>query len=539
MTETTKINPVETSSYAGTSLSDTQKIIIEKAVIDEVRKQLEAETGILKSALGISAKILGFSLAVLVALFSWLGWQTWSDIKSEASNVIEKKIDKQLSDVNSETNIKEHLTNTLNQALLTSILLNQTRFRSSSTELSESDWNRIRTWIQKENLPTNDFEDAIRVLNTQSSNRKYLDSKNIFAAMLNPGNNEILRWTNNRPDKKILILNLSESNYLIDSALLLLEDARQTQSVRLAAARFIEKNPSNNPEIARRIWAIYEHLEEDDILKSPAFAASAMSGIGSKIIMDRLNQVAKSNNKALLSKMTTELFASSIAITSSQTQAKFKINLNQFLDSHFFDLAFKSGMRIEFTPPSLKTPRTSPFTDFAKISKSIATFNVSSDNTNNYIEGWYFSTFELFSVSQYWNYLSNLASRGDTRQLAYALPSVSSSSFGYSPDNYSADFDNNGAIPISVPESSTIEIESNNNKIAIHSEKYISLRAIVKRRSKPSPQANPFPGYVLEREIYIEWIDKKSNKTRLDKLLSIKGDGITIAPQRSSLLLEF
>jgi len=214
---------------------------IEKLVRAEVGIELEKEQKLLKDSVVLAAKIVGAAITVFFAMFTVFGLTTWSDIKKETIQIVKKQAEELIQRADSETSIKNTLTDLLNRTVISSTLAAHARGPSHEITLSVNDWERLRTWIKREDLPLQDFMDTLAVLDLQTDDRKKTDANRLLSEMLSPPEKSPYNWISKQPEKTEAILSNFKHKDLGSSAVDLVASPAHTDSVRAKAAIYVRE----------------------------------------------------------------------------------------------------------------------------------------------------------------------------------------------------------------------------------------------------------------------------------------------------------
>lgn len=220
--------------------TDVAPELLKRLVRDEVEAQLRKEHQILKESVAVATKIIGAAAALFLAVFTVFGITTWGDIKKEAVAVVKAQTEELIKKADSDANVKDNLTGLVNMATVASYLAATARNPAKSVVLPANDWERLQLWLKGENLPLDDFRDALAVLNAQETDRKSIDSNRFLAEMLNPPDKSPYSWIQRQPEKRQAILDVFKDKSLGSAAAEIVTSPALTESIRAAAAKYVQ-----------------------------------------------------------------------------------------------------------------------------------------------------------------------------------------------------------------------------------------------------------------------------------------------------------
>lgn len=211
----------------------------ERLVREAVEKQFRKEYDLLKGSVGLATKIVAGAAALFLAIFTIFGWRTWGDIEKQAAATVNQRAEELIKKADSDTSLKDTLTNLLNRAVVNSNLTVQAKGDRNVIMLADHDWDRLRDWIKNEDLELQDFKDTLAVLNAQPDERKRSDANRLLSAMLYPPEKSPYRWIHNQPEKIVAILKNFKDKALGPAALEIVTSAALTDEIRASAAQYV------------------------------------------------------------------------------------------------------------------------------------------------------------------------------------------------------------------------------------------------------------------------------------------------------------
>jgi len=234
---------------------------IERLVRSEVEAQVAKEHGLLKDSVGLAAKIVGGAVTLFFAVFTVFGLTTWKDIKQETAEIVKKRAEELIQKADSETGVKNTLNDLLNSTVISSLLATRARGSNREIILANNDWDRLRGWIKKEDLPLQEFADTLAVLNMQSEERKKTDANRLLAEMLNPPETSLHRWITKQPEKTSAILSNFKHMDLGWSAVELISSRALPDTIRGQAAAYVREVKFH--EGVEKLLSAYKNLPWD------------------------------------------------------------------------------------------------------------------------------------------------------------------------------------------------------------------------------------------------------------------------------------
>jgi len=224
---------------------------IKELVQAEVRDQLDRQLTVLREAGGLAIKIVLAAFALLLAIFTIFGLTTWNDVAKQTTEYMKQRVDALIQSNDADTGVRQTLNDLVNRAILAAELpTSHTSPESVPPSLFESDqspkfrdlpkfeWDRLKAWLKSEKLELQEFQDALAILNTQSTQRKKADANGFLADMLNPADTSDYRWTLRQPDKRIAIMTNFSSPDLGSSAVAI-ATSTSSEDLRVAAIEYV------------------------------------------------------------------------------------------------------------------------------------------------------------------------------------------------------------------------------------------------------------------------------------------------------------
>lgn len=227
---------------------------IKLLIIAEIDRQLERERTIIKGAIGAASKIVAGALAFGLAIFAVFGIKTWGDIKEGAIEEARIQTEAIIKSEDAKTGVKQYLNDLVNRSIVTSALIRHVK-DGGEILLPDEQWNRIRKWIQIEQLSDDDFRDGLSVLAHQSKQRKEQDV-NIFLEALLTGNDVSTKWIKKHPEKRKAILDVFVYHGLSSAAVKVAQSNEETSDLRIYAIDFLRENGSK--EVLESLFKISE-----------------------------------------------------------------------------------------------------------------------------------------------------------------------------------------------------------------------------------------------------------------------------------------
>lgn len=236
--------PPRPSTRAKSSAIPEEKL--KEVVRAMVEAQVAKEQAIVKEAIGIAVKIVGASLAILVAIFTIFSITTWDNIESKTLEVVEKKVDTLVSDSKSDTAVKNKIDDLMNRLIVAWQLSRLEKIdpdimpSEPEYDLDYDDWRRLESWIMKPTLPLEDFANTVSVLNRQTDGRRDEDADKVFAPMLEPlADTSPYSWLVWQSRKIDSILSSFKHPNLGSRALALIGSDSLSDTTRAAAALYV------------------------------------------------------------------------------------------------------------------------------------------------------------------------------------------------------------------------------------------------------------------------------------------------------------
>ena len=209
---------------------------IQRLVRIEVEAQIAKEGQVLRRAVALSTKIVGATIGLLLVVFLVLGLITWQQIRQHVAEIVTAQAEA-LVRTEPDASLEDKLNNVVNRAVVAAELAR--RDRSEPVELARNDWDRLRVWITKEDLPIQDFADAVRVLHLQTDQRRTSDANRLFADMLSTQGHSQYRWIFKQPRKIEAILALFPHQDLGRAAVELIASTALSDTLRGLAAKYV------------------------------------------------------------------------------------------------------------------------------------------------------------------------------------------------------------------------------------------------------------------------------------------------------------
>jgi hypothetical protein len=280
--------PSDSSAAAGRQAPERVSADIERLIRSEVASQMTKEIGLLKESVALSIKILGAAFALLLAIFTVFGLTTWRDIKEETGQLVKKQAEELIQKADADTSVKATLNDMLNRTVLSSYLAAKMKNPGRTIELAQNEWDRIRAWIKNEDLPLQEFSDALALLNLQKEERRRSDASRLIADMLNPPATSPYRWMVKQPEKVEAILRIFKHQALGAAAVEVVASRPLPDSVRGAAAAYVQE--VGYADGAARLFSIYQSLPPGEARKNALIACAALRP-GDPAVMAELNRL--------------------------------------------------------------------------------------------------------------------------------------------------------------------------------------------------------------------------------------------------------
>jgi hypothetical protein len=268
---------------------------IERVVRAEVENRMTKEIGLLKESVTLAIKILGAAFAVLLAIFTVFGLTTWRDIKQETAQLVKKEAEELILKADSDTSVKATLNDLLNRTVISSYLAAKLKDSSHAIELPQNDWARIRAWIKNEDLPLQEFSDALALLNLQNDERKKSDANRLIAEMLNPPDKSPYRWMAKQPEKTEAILGNFKHPALGAAAVELVASPALTDSIRGAAAAYVREVRFTDG--VDRLLSIYRTLPWGEARKNALIACVTLRPADAAIVAELRRLIEEPSSK--------------------------------------------------------------------------------------------------------------------------------------------------------------------------------------------------------------------------------------------------
>ena len=261
---------------------------LQALVAAEVQRQLDRERLILRDAGNLALKIIGGSFALLIAVFTIFGLNTWSGVSQTTKEYMQRKVDDLVGRTDSETGVKQTLNDLVNHAIVASELTNLNR-KQEGIELPKYEWDRLKAWLQVDGLSIEDFTDTVTLLNAQSDDRKNLDANGTLKYMLSPQGGKLHEVVKNRPDKIDAILSNFEHSDLGAAAMEIAQSSNLSEDLRIRAINYVRTVKYTDG--FEKIMAI-ENSSESGPLKQAALVACAVLRPSNKSLLVALEKLA-------------------------------------------------------------------------------------------------------------------------------------------------------------------------------------------------------------------------------------------------------
>jgi hypothetical protein len=396
---------------------------IEGKIREELRRQLETERKLLTDAVGLAIKIVITAFGVLLTIFTVFGLTTWKDIKAETASIVSKQATELLEKANSETGVKEQLNDLLNRTLVVSTLVARARTPDANVELSRNDWDRLRRWIQNENLPLQDFSDVLAVLNAQSDDRKKADANRLLAELLNPPEQSAYRWIRKQPEKIDAILAIFKHQDMGSTAIDVLESKLISVKTRGAAADYVlEVGFSDGVE---RLLAVHDGASDGTIRRRSLVAATALQP-NSPVVLSRVKKISEDQSDpervATALQILGLIYPSSNPSTTRATAQDF--DALKTTSHTLFAFAASRGLTVRATVPDSsfgpRSDRLFPTTASRPVAPVLQFWFPTSKSSSRSVLRMTVDQFEEFEP--YWVYLSDRANIGAVNDFRAMLP---------------------------------------------------------------------------------------------------------------------
>ena len=422
MTEPTAVPPPSDRQHSPSEPTSELSMVVERLVRVEVEAQLAKEQVLLKESVGIAAKIIGAAAALFLAIFTIFGLTTWRDIKHETAQVVKQQAEELIQRADSETNVKDTLNDLLGRTIVSSYLAARGRQSSRDVTLPANDWDRLRSWIKKEDLPLQDFSDTLAVLNLQSDERKKTDANRVLAELLNPPEKSPYRWIAKQPEKTESILSNFKHKDLGSSAVELVASSALTDSVRGQAAAYVRE--VRFADGVERLLATYKSLPWGDAKRHSLVTCLALRPDQSEVVAEVRKLLGDEPRREKL-----EAIADMIAsMPRSKSSAEATVDQDKFraLSRDLLLYATKNGLYFQFSYPDRF------WLERMRISEERALFESQApppprielgiSSKRSAVGAGTLTISEFRQLDEYWKLLAELANAGDIDRLRLVLP---------------------------------------------------------------------------------------------------------------------
>jgi acyl transferase domain-containing protein len=372
-----------------------------KAMVQaEIRDQLDRERAILREAGSLALKIVGGAFALLLAIFTVFGLTTWKDVAKQTTDYMKQRVDALIQNSDSETGVRQTLNDLVNRAIVAAELTSLSHQAGKTLDLPKFEWDRLRAWLKIESLETQQFQDALAILNAQSAGRKKADANGFLSEMLNPPDSSPYRWIVRQPEKRLAIMdNFSDTD--LGASAVAIATSSASEDLRIAAIRYVRN--VNYSDGFDKLVAIAS-TGDDGPLKTQALLTSAKLRPTNRLFLAELRKLMSESNSSSMSNAVEIVLqwwkdrGSGSYIADNETSMQVLASSKELLA-----FAFHGGVNIEVARPRATFPTN--VTVWIPTSKSTAT-------------GLSLTPQEFGELKPYWELLADAANEADNKKVS-------------------------------------------------------------------------------------------------------------------------
>jgi hypothetical protein len=406
--------PAGSTSTTSEGLSSKAPPELQIIIAAEIQRQLDRERLVLRDAGNLALKIIGGAFALLIAVFTIFGLNTWSGVSQAAKDYMQQKVDALIGRSDSETNVKQTLNNLVNRAIVASALTAVARSPNKQIELSTYEWDRLKSWLKVDSLSLQDFSDSLAVLNAQSNERKTLDANVLLKYMLSPKGGSLHEVVRDRPDKIRAILSDFQNPDMGPSVLEIAQSSDFSQELRIQAINYIRD--LDYVDAFDKLMGV-ESVAEPGILKQTALVTCAMLRPSDKQVLGEVQKLLTPPATVYSLKAASAIVAAWWSLPSSASWRR-KLNADTrdnvtATTKRILSFGFDSGMYIDLSSrPDFTKNRGSGYPTYSStVEIWVPTSKTGADGAAS------FSINDFASFSPYWDLLADAANSGDLAKI--------------------------------------------------------------------------------------------------------------------------